>query len=495
MLYGVVNALKNTVVPVGILGVALAAPMAFAGEGDGVSCMISNTSFELGPGLQGNPVSAWSKTGNVGLGSTLVTHGQRAAWLAGPFTGGADASTLYKHAECYQGWQFSMRVDVGHASDNPIEGAARLYMIATWMDDSANVLEEKYITLLNSALPTDQMTEVAYTFEPAPAGTTNIRVAFSFNQTAAQESGRAWIDTLSFTRIFPVVNQWGDFQGTTLSFGGYTWRVKNGYHGPGPNTFSDSTANAAVNADGELIMNITQVGNQWRCSEIVLENALGYGTYRFKTNTRMDQLDPNVIFSPFIWEYPQCYSSDTWWNSPNEFDIEFSRWGDSANWPAQYAAQPWDWPGNVHRFDLPATSQAQQLTSQFEWTPHEMICNTWLGHADAPTSETLIHSWTYTGPHLPRPEQPRVHMNMWLLSGEPPQNGQPSTVVVSAFDFQQYAAPCPADINGDGVVDGGDLGQMLSQWGSPGSADINQDNTTDGADLGLMLGAWGLCAP
>ncbi len=56
------------------------------------------------------------------------------------------------------------------------------------------------------------------------------------------------------------------------------------------------------------------------------------------------------------------------------------------------------------------------------------------------------------------------------------------------------APPCPADLNGDGVVDGADLGLMLNAWGGAGAADLNGDGVVDGADLGLMLNAWGGCA-
>ncbi len=54
------------------------------------------------------------------------------------------------------------------------------------------------------------------------------------------------------------------------------------------------------------------------------------------------------------------------------------------------------------------------------------------------------------------------------------------------------ADPCPQDINGDGSVDGADLGLLLSAWGTP-AGDVNGDGTTDGADLGLLLSAWGSC--
>ena len=56
-------------------------------------------------------------------------------------------------------------------------------------------------------------------------------------------------------------------------------------------------------------------------------------------------------------------------------------------------------------------------------------------------------------------------------------------------------APSP-DLNGDGKVDGADLGLLLGSWGSQGGAgDLNQDGITDGGDLGLLLIAWGAIAP
>lgn len=47
-----------------------------------------------------------------------------------------------------------------------------------------------------------------------------------------------------------------------------------------------------------------------------------------------------------------------------------------------------------------------------------------------------------------------------------------------------------ADLNGDGWVDGADLGMLLGAWGSVSPADLNGDGTVDGADLGALLGAW-----
>ena len=52
---------------------------------------------------------------------------------------------------------------------------------------------------------------------------------------------------------------------------------------------------------------------------------------------------------------------------------------------------------------------------------------------------------------------------------------------------------CPADLSGDGAVDGTDLGVMLASWGLAGETDLTGDGQTDGADLGALLAAWGAC--
>ena len=55
------------------------------------------------------------------------------------------------------------------------------------------------------------------------------------------------------------------------------------------------------------------------------------------------------------------------------------------------------------------------------------------------------------------------------------------------------------DINGDGVVNGADLGALLMRFGLPCSgptqpcapADLNNDGFINGVDLGILLSAWG----
>ncbi|MCA9284127.1 MAG: right-handed parallel beta-helix repeat-containing protein [Phycisphaerales bacterium] len=63
-------------------------------------------------------------------------------------------------------------------------------------------------------------------------------------------------------------------------------------------------------------------------------------------------------------------------------------------------------------------------------------------------------------------------------------------------DVGAYELPAPPvatpDLDGDGDVDGADLGILLGSWGPCGGcpADLNGDGQVDGADLGTLLAAW-----
>ncbi len=47
-----------------------------------------------------------------------------------------------------------------------------------------------------------------------------------------------------------------------------------------------------------------------------------------------------------------------------------------------------------------------------------------------------------------------------------------------------------ADINGDGIVNGADLADLLAQFGASGNADITNDGIVDGADIAALLANW-----
>lgn len=64
------------------------------------------------------------------------------------------------------------------------------------------------------------------------------------------------------------------------------------------------------------------------------------------------------------------------------------------------------------------------------------------------------------------------------------------------FACEPSAPPCPADLDGNGLVDGGDVGLLLAGWNSTGDGllgDLDGNGRIDGGDLGLLVAAWGPC--
>ncbi|MEM8681035.1 MAG: hypothetical protein AAGF97_16950, partial [Planctomycetota bacterium] len=94
-----------------------------------------------------------------------------------------------------------------------------------------------------------------------------------------------------------VASNYAQRYGTQLDFGGRLWGAKGGpyFAGPGNNRFADDANSVWVDQDG-LHLTVKNVGGQWRSTEVVLEETLGYGTYMFKTTSRQDILDANVTF-------------------------------------------------------------------------------------------------------------------------------------------------------------------------------------------------------
>ena len=73
-------------------------------------------------------------------------------------------------------------------------------------------------------------------------------------------------------------------------------------------------------------------------------------------------------------------------------------------------------------------------------------------------------------------------------------------VIVVRFDQNpmRYSPPeseCPADLDGNGIVGGSDIGLLLVDWGQSGPADLDGNGIVGGSDIGLLLAAWGPCTP
>ena len=78
-----------------------------------------------------------------------------------------------------------------------------------------------------------------------------------------------------------------------------------------------------------------------------------------------------------------------------------------------------------------------------------------------------------------------------VITATATQEATGNTSEFSACVSVVEAPGLPGDIDGNGTIDGADLGMLLGAWGTNNAAaDLNGDGVVDGADLGMMLGAW-----
>jgi YVTN family beta-propeller protein len=214
-----------------------------------------------------------------------------------------------------------------------------------------------------------------------------------------------------------------------IEFSGRTWRVKasEGPVGPGPNYFSDREEDVWVDGDGRLHMSIVHRDGRWYCTEVISSESFGYGVYSFTLSSRVDTLDKIAVLGLFTWDdtAPE--------HNYREIDIEFARWGAETGNNAQYVVQPWDHPENLHRFRLDLTGDLS--THSFDWRASSVQFSSFQGHASLPAPGDELQSWLYTGPDVPPAGKENARINLWLMNGYPPSDGQRIEVIVDAFDF------------------------------------------------------------
>lgn len=204
---------------------------------------------------------------------------------------------------------------------------------------------------------------------------------------------------------------------STVAFSGYTWNVKGGWWGPGPNNFSTG-AGVSVDAEGRLHLKVLYQGGKWYSSEVWLPTSLGYGVYEWVAASRPDLVDRNLVAAPFL------YQDDT-----HELDFEFTTWQNATTTNCQYVVQPHNVTGNLHRFSL---AGAETSTWRMTWTPDGILFQTLVGGA-------VVHAWDYQGLDNFAPGGERVHINFWQIAGTPPSDKLEKEFVFQSFQFTPWS--------------------------------------------------------
>jgi hypothetical protein len=223
-----------------------------------------------------------------------------------------------------------------------------------------------------------------------------------------------------------------------VSFSGYDWWVKtsDGKVGPGPNYFSGSTNNVWLDGQGQLHLRITNRSNQWQCAELVSARTFGYGSYRIKLASPVDNINPNAVLGLFTWSDGPAYAN-------REIDIECSRWANAADPSnAQFVVQPYNLSNHLARLTVPAGQT--NATLLFIWETNRVSFQSLRGGFSPNLSPAnVISNWTYTLTVPPTGDE-NIRLNLWLFNGAAPTDQQEVEVILSSFQFVPLGTPQPA---------------------------------------------------
>lgn len=214
----------------------------------------------------------------------------------------------------------------------------------------------------------------------------------------------------------------------TLKFAGYTWKIRSKKGEPGPNSWSEK--NAFVDKNGFLHLKLTKdpATGIWECSEVIMTEKLGYGTYQWKIDGRIDTLDHNIVFGLFN------YSGE---DKHDEMDIEFSKWGHPENnknlnytiWPASGVTEP----KNVE-YVQPFSLNGTYTTHRFKRTEKSLTFTSLYGFQDGDKNIFATKTWDAPKTSISKLEMP-VFINLWIFKGVPPSNNADVEIVIRDFKF------------------------------------------------------------
>ena len=223
-----------------------------------------------------------------------------------------------------------------------------------------------------------------------------------------------------------------------LSFAGYDWWAKSSTSlvGPGPNYFSDATNNVWTDTNGWLHLRITHRSNAWQCAEIISARTFGTGNYRFELNSPADNLDPNVTLGLFTWSDDPAFAD-------REMDVECGRWNNPADTNnSQFVVQPWDGASHLVRYRVPAG--LADSTHLFVWETNRVSFQCQTGAYSAAATNLISASVFTNAAAVPQSGDENVHLNLWLVLGNPPTAGNEVEVVIQDFNFVPLETPLRA---------------------------------------------------
>lgn len=248
--------------------------------------------------------------------------------------------------------------------------------------------------------------------------------------------------------------QFTNREGDVLTFAGRKWDIKssNALLGPGPNFFTNHPNDVFVDGNGHLHLTVTERNGNWRCTEVVSQDTMGYGTYIWTIQGDPVNIDENIVLGLFTWD------NNTFQEEANsEVDIEFAKWGDRDEpYTLQYGVQPIAFgPYNEERVHKPESNNSNWIgisTHAFTWTDTLITWQSWKGGAYGQREPDDSWSFDLNNPPkrkfegdnvsnpviIPGPgNTTNARMNLWLVNGpDGPNFPIRHEIIIENFEYR-----------------------------------------------------------
>ena len=239
-----------------------------------------------------------------------------------------------------------------------------------------------------------------------------------------------------------------------VTFSGYKWDIKHSEApvGPGPNPFSRQADDVYVDSKGRLHLRIALHNNIWFSTEVVSQDSMGYGTYRWTVTGDLKNIPTNIVLGLFTWDN-ETFTTD----ANSEVDIEFAYWGDSSLTSSLlYSVQPVNfgvfYKERTYHPEFDGDVLIGTSTHEFTWTPDLITWSSHTGYADE--EGTPIASWSYdlnnparrkfeggarSNPVIiPKPSPTTgARMNLWIASHLEtyPLDNEEHEIILDSFEY------------------------------------------------------------
>ena len=255
---------------------------------------------------------------------------------------------------------------------------------------------------------------------------------------------------------------------TTFSWSGQTWSAKEArLAGPGPNRWHRSGVELGDQGSMRLRVKPNSAG-QWESAEVLRAGRTGYGTFAFSTTTSVVPANQVSVLGMFT------YQSQTPAEGNEEIDIEYARWGRAGTGPGSLGTHKPD-PPWLREFPVAYTGPVNHA---FLWAPGYVQWRITRGDTGA-----VLHEEELWGAAVPRYVDARMRLNLWLMDGAGPDDGEPFAVTFSSARWTPLPAgfappPDPGIPSTRSLTDTFDTALNTARW--PGSERYGRPNVAAG---------------